>query len=295
MLFETMLMLSTNPDKVASTYQAASEIWDDIFATEFNKIVEEETEDYINKSETMDLEDHLDIHLDIMVGDRLAKVLTERQEEFKKKVGLGLYEDVFASLGFLRFYKKYSHDVNRMETSFLIRGFRRSDCRLSIQHKAEKFWEFVSYRNCYGDQGMINLMVETILMLSKDPYKVAEAYKAGSKIWGDIYSSDYSKIYREETNKMMESYAKSYKTRMSERMAEILPAREAEFKKQCGDGLYAEVMAVLGVLFFYDAQHGLTGEAGAGGARFLKAIRLSNCSETVKDKFEGFYKRARKG
>ncbi len=293
MLFKTMLMLSRQPDKVASTFQAGKEIWDDIFATEFNKIVDEETEDYLSKSETMNPDDHLALHLDIMVGDRLAKVLTEREDEFKKKAGLWLYQDAFASLGFLHFYKKYGNNV--LELDFLIRGFRRSDCSFSIQNKAEKFWELVRFWDRYGDQGMISIMLDTLLMLSKDPYKVVDAYKAGDQIWGNIYSADYSRIYREEVDKMMASYAKSYDTKISERLAETLPAREAEFKKQCGDDLYADVMAVLGVLYFYDAQHGLTGEAGAGGGRFLKAVRLSNCSQMVKDKFEGLYKRARRG
>lgn len=290
MLFETTLMLSRNPDKVASTFQAGKEIWDDIFATDFKKIVDEEIDDEVKRSEELELDDYLAIDYEALIGNRLAKVLTERQEEFKKKAGLSLYGDAFASIGFLRYYNKYREGV--AETDYLIRGFRRSDCRFSIQNKAEKFWELVRYGDRYGNQGMINLMFETILTLSKDPYKVAEAYRAGSEIWGEIYSSDYSKIYREEVDKMMASYAKSYDTRIGERLAETLPAREAAFREKCGDDLYAEVMAVVGVLFFYDAQEGLTGESGAG--RFLDAIRLSNCSDTVKEKYERFYKLARK-
>ena len=293
MIFETLIRLSTNPREVAENYRAGKEIWDDIFAKEFEEINEEETEKYINAHET-DSENYLHYQLDLMIGERFAKVLNERLEEFEQKVGLGLYKDVFASLGFLRFYEKYTSEIDMIKTGSIIRAFRRSDCDLDIQHKAEKFWEFVTYRNRYGTHGLVQDMSETMLMLHNDPEQLAESYIVGSKIWSETYQAQYLKIRREEKDKMMASYAKSYDTKTSERIAVLLPQLETEMKNLCGENIYAEVMAVNIVLSFYDSLDGLTGENGFLLGEILKAFELSNCSNVLKEKIQNFYVQVRK-
>lgn len=274
MIFNTLFKLSTKPEDVAKAYKAGIEIWDDIIEKEYKKIHDEEIDKYC----AMDTYESLNFELDIMIGTRLEKIITSKIEQFQKKVGLELFEDVFPSVGFFR--------LNEKEADYLIRAFRRSDIKLSLQNKAEKFWEFVRYPKRYGyrDQGMITIVGQTVTTLCKDPHKVAEAYEAGTKIWQEIYSN-YSKIKDEETQKMMSSYAKSYETQISERLAETLPAKEAELEKHCGD-LYKEAIAVISVIFFYDAQDGLKFENGAAARRIVKAFQLSNCSETLKEKVE---------
>lgn len=279
MLFNTMLSLSKDPDEVAKAYDVGIEIWEDIYETEYKKINDEETKRYFEINNT-------NLDLNIVISSRLEKVLDAKLSEFQKKVGLSLFEDVFPTVGFFRFY------INDGETDDLIRAFRKSNFKFSIQNKAEKVWEYVSRHNCYGynDQGMINLISETITTLCQEPFQVAKSYLAGKTIWEEIHSV-YKKIVDDE--KRLGKTSVNYETSICQKLAKTLSVQETKLKIQCGYDLYSEVIAVLSILYFDDAQNGLNGENGEHASRIVKAFKLSDCSDSVKDKVEEVYKIAR--